>query len=276
MSEIYGFDTSNKIPMFVIATPNSERVDYFKKSEILNELFSVNYVEAIMLNESTMEKYYPSQIDPEYAKAIYGRRIRASEFGCALSSNVARTLASSQYGSVIVEDDARFIDASETYLLIKEFLEVHQGRPHILSLYDGRLVSGRLKRLRIRKINRIIGMTAGAVAYVLTKEAALELSQSNTPVKYLNDWPPTNCRYFVCGSNQVNHGDFKSTISDNVDFRVRNRITRQAQTLFFTDYFRNRECLESFQNYLKKGWLPRVKNYLGNFQFRKLNSEQRN
>jgi GR25 family glycosyltransferase involved in LPS biosynthesis len=259
--------------MYVIATPNSVRVDYFKKSEILNQLFSVTYVEAIMLDESTLEKYVPSQIDPNYANAIYGRTIRAAEFGCALSSNIARTLASSQHGSVIVEDDARFFEPNETYLLVNEFLEAHAGSPHILSLYDGRLATGKLKRLRIRRINRIIGMTAGAVAYVLTKEAALELSKSNTPVRYLNDWPPTNCKYFVCHKNLVNHGDFESTISDNVDFRVRNGFTRQVQVFLFMDYLRNNRNIGSFRNYLEKGWLPRVKNYLGNFQFRNLTGE---
>ena len=265
--------SSIRLPMFVIATPGSARVDYFKNSKDLNTLFEISYIDAIMLGDSDLAKFGEDSVVASYAEAHYGRRMRPSEIGCSLSSNIARSLASCEVASVVVEDDARFIDPFKTKDLILKFIAASENRAQVLALYDGRLINAQLKNPHKQGFSQIIGSCAGAVAYAITQRAAQELAVANSPVRFLNDWPPTSCKYFVCNINQVTHGDFDSTIAEDNTFRSGNSSTQRLDFLLFISYFKHKKILGSFRKYLTECWIPRVQNFIGNQMFRKLENE---
>ena len=259
-----------QLPMYVIATPGSPRADYFRTSRILNNLFDIKYVEAIMLNDSDLTRLGEDSVIPSYAEAYYGRSLKPSEIGCSLSSNIARVLASKNVASVIVEDDARFTDPSKTKDLILKFVNESENKAHILALYDGRLINAKLKNPNKKGFSQIVGASAGAVAYVVTQRAAQELTKSNSPVRFLNDWPPTSCKYFICNTNQVTHGDFPSTIAVDNKFRSGNSYSQRLKFLLFISYFTNKKFFGNFRIYLTECWIPRAQNFIGNKMFRKL------
>ena len=268
MVNVFTEQSSARIPMYVIATPGSPRVEYFKKSNDLNHLFEITYIDAIMLDPLSLKDLPTGTVSADYANAYYGRVLRPGEFGCALSTNIARQLATSHPISLIVEDDARFINPFKTLEIVLDFIHREPERCRILSLYDGRLETGRLRKPSAENFTRIVGTSAGAVAYALTREAAFELLKANTPVKFLNDWPPTKASYFACNENQVTHGDFDSTIATDNYFRAGNPMRERLKFIFFIGYLKNLTLFGGPTQYIRDCYVPRIKNLLGNLMFR--------
>jgi GR25 family glycosyltransferase involved in LPS biosynthesis len=264
-------DRSQKLKSFVILTPGSSRGAYFKNNSQLEEFFEFEMLQAIMVNDESLDSF-AGQYDPQSAKIIYGREFVSGEIGCALSHNMARSkVVEAGSGCLILEDDARIVDAKQLRDVADEFLIKMAGKAAVLTFFDGKQWGLNNYKDGSRKLwSHYLSPPGYAVAYVLTPEAAQKLVIANTPVKFVADWPFSSCDYFSCNDFLVQHGDEsnQSTISGNSKSRARPALSRRLSILIGAHYFFNREYFKSFGVFFREVWLLRFKFYLDEIRFR--------
>lgn len=257
-------------PVIVISAPNSGRRGYFSSDFRIADLLNPVFMNATMLNE----EYPRDRIDPQsltHHKVLYGRELLNAEIGCAISNRRAQSIiANSEFGGLIVEDDARFTDLDRLVKVVDRFLAEKRGMPAILSLFDGKewekISSGfRLKHPYIRSI----GATPFTVAYALTPLAAEQLILANAESAFVADWPATNCYFYSSTLGLVNHGDSSTqSLIDKTEVRaIRNPIKRRLLIFSGIFYLTNFKHIESFSVFFNQIWLPRLQFYASRLLF---------
>ena len=224
-----------------------------------------------MVNDNSLDSF-AGTYDPQSAKIIYGREFVSGEIGCALSHNMARSkVVEAGSGCLILEDDARIVDAKQLRDVAEEFLIKKAGKAAVLTFFDGKQWGLNNSKDGSRKLwSHYLSPPGYAVAYVLTPEAAQKLVIANTPVKFVADWPFSSCDYFSCNYSVVQHGDEnnQSVIAGDGELRNRPSLRRRMSILVGAHYFFNRNYFKSFDVFFKEVWLLRFKFYLDEIRFR--------
>ena len=178
------------------------------------------------------------EYDQSLVECIYGRSLTPGEIGCANSHNLARDFVSrTSFGGVILEDDARIPNPGAVADLVVGFLRRSIGKPAVLSLtgiFPKPLAEDLILTASERfRFQRVFGEPPLAVAYAITPLAAEYLLKSNSPIKFMSDWPVSPNKYYVASPPGAYHGDLltKSIIDNHPHARkIDNR--RSANKLF--------------------------------------------
>jgi GR25 family glycosyltransferase involved in LPS biosynthesis len=196
-----------KIPVVIIATPNSERHHPLKQSILTSEAFEVHLIRATMGSELGE----PSISSEKSEIVSYGRVLSQNERACSISHQRARHLiAESELGGIIFEDDARVVNLATLQQAVQKFLELHVGKKSILGLlqYENRPFLGTNSRhFNEVKIIPLLKECPLAVATVFTPFAARELAAMADRKSQLADWPLSKCRFYFLARGCIMHGD---------------------------------------------------------------------
>lgn len=212
------------LTVYVLKTPNSNRSD-----RLIESLSRINGVDVNVVNSTMIFDYQEViqnkiQVNYNYASIYMGRKILPTEIGCSHTHNVARNLLSkTKYGGVILEDDAEVINLVHFKDVCIEFLNANFGKPSVLSLYNPEPQVDRDQKV-IPRFFPLFGFPKLAVGYAITPSASRNLLQSNSPIRFVADWPVSNSRYFMVKSSLVSHShSVASTITQGAeDIRVLN------------------------------------------------------
>ena len=213
------------IPIVILKTPNVNRSRIIEESLRKQKYFQVELLKSTMAKTFTDLDSCFIKYELEEFNLLEGRELIPSEIGCANSHNIARNIiANTTFGGIILEDDARFINLDNLYLIVSSFLQHQIGKKAILNLTGFKNKS--ITSSNFSKVHRLLGAPDLAVGYALTPHAASELTRSNSPIKYVADWPDSNCRFYVPLNPLVKHGDENTPsiiTSGLIDFRKTNR-----------------------------------------------------
>lgn len=216
--------TVAKLPIVIIVTPGRGRHIPLVETLRTSSIFQVQELVATMGGE--VEGSFDEASESELIQ--YGRVLTANERACAISHLRARQIiADSDYGGVILEDDARVINLSDLETAVASFLIRSHSKCNILSLLDYRDSYKALKNKSIKKLLptfRLFAECPLAVAVALTPPAARNLIESAQSRSQVSDWPETKCHFAYLASGIVRHGDADtfSIIGDSAERRVVN------------------------------------------------------
>lgn len=245
-----------KIPLFVIKIPNNPRSNKLVETLSKSKIFELIIFPAVMFQPSITDY----EVDYEFQKILYGKKLSNGEIGCAISHREIQTqLANSVKGGVILEDDARIPNLERFEAAATTFLNSKRSSASVLSLLPWDHTAKKIDAIDVKfDFYKLFGQTPLNVGYALTQKAALELSTSNLKHAYLPDWPPNNANFFTTLSGVVIHGD-KDT-SSVLDLYGRNKLSRRfgLQKFFIYPYFQNRMYFSSVFEYLKIMILPSI------------------
>jgi len=256
-------DGDSVLDVVVVVTPNSDRSEPLMSSLSRQEKIRVHALNAVMLRSSAEVATSTYKFDQEFSHYVYSRLLRPGEIGCSISNTLARkSIARLENGGLILEDDARVVDMKKLVSTSMDFLNQFQGTSAVLSFYwteNPNYVSGLHSSM---KMLRHFGHPPYTVAYALTKEAANRLVESNTPARFLADWPICKVKFFVSLEDIVRHGDDQTTSVINVELTdlEQNRlgILRRAAIYSGIYFFCNRHARFAFRDFIQFLWKPRI------------------
>lgn len=194
-----------KIPVTIIRTPDSERINPLIEQLRVADFFEVVIIDAVM--GYSLDSPQPRIIEQELN--LYGRVLTQNERACAISHRRAREIiAASEIGGIILEDDARIVDLDRLELLATRFLQEQNSRKSILSLVVYKNENSPTRSdLKDNRTLRLFSEAPLAVGVLLTPEAAQELVVESRTLSFTADWPHSKCRHFVLKRGVVRHGD---------------------------------------------------------------------
>lgn len=238
------------IDVFIIRTPGSDRavplLDVLNKSKILRP----QIIDATMYSRQS----HKNEIDWRGQLAVYGSELPDGLIGCAMShQNAFRRVIDLGKGAIILEDDARIPNLNKFETLAMRFLLENSKGRYVLSLLPWNHKEVCLeKSISNEGLFALRGNTPLTVGYVLTLDAAKELSVSNPKFKYAPDWPPSSVVYLSSLVGVINHGDQQSgsVIQHLRRERGLNRL-RNLLKILFVDFWRFRREFHSPSEYLK-------------------------
>lgn len=214
------------IPVVVIKTPNSKRVD-----PLLVQLEKISRVETIVI-EATMGHSlgFPCDASIQNELTCYGRALTQNERACAISHRRAREiLAKSDFGGIILEDDARILNPEAFVTETRDFLRTHRGKKHVLTLLSYlKTPHGRKRRCMGKNSFRLFAEAPLAVGVAITPEAAKCLISAAKDRSMTADWPTSRCVFFGLKTGVIQHGD-SETVSMIGD--VEDRVSSMSASL---------------------------------------------
>jgi len=237
-----------KIPAIVIEIPEICRsaplIEILSKSSV----FEIIKLPAVMFQFSKNEYH----VDLEHLKVVYGRKMNEGEIGCAISHMHAQEILSkTNFGGIVLEDDARIPDLIKFEdLILRFFGNMKSDEKSLLSLLPWRHRNSVMKTTLGYKsaIYKLTGTTPLTVAYAVNAKAAKELSFANKAIKYLPDWPKNDCTFYTSIDGVVNHGDSKtfSLIGDR-QFKKKFKLKLAIATSIY--FFQNKNHFNEYRNY---------------------------
>jgi GR25 family glycosyltransferase involved in LPS biosynthesis len=193
------------ISVVIIKTPNSPRID-----PLLAQLKNVSGVKVNII-EATMgiDLGSPKAINIHNEFKFYGRDLTQNERACAISHTTARQIiAETEFGGVVLEDDARILDPELFVEQVSDFLQSHYGKRHILTLLSySKKPQSKKSRNRQTRTFRLLAEAPLAVAAALTPSAARSLISAAAERSMTSDWPTSQCIFFGLHTGVVMHGD---------------------------------------------------------------------
>jgi hypothetical protein len=207
------------IPLVIIASPMLDRSAPLLKSLKPSSIFEIIKLDATVGAELSA----PKSLVTTQELVSFGRVLTQNERACAISHSRAREIIkNSNFGGVILEDDARILNLEMFEKIICEFLVSQRRQKKILSLvqYHGTNNQGFLSKEQNR-LFRLPGSFPLAVAYTLTPKAAEELNFQSKKRSGISDWPDSSCTYYFLRSGLVRHGDEQTnSIIGQVEIRT--------------------------------------------------------
>lgn len=207
------------LPVVIITTPQSKRVEPLLDRLNGDVRFVVTQIDATM-GQSMQE---PTELSLISEHRNYGRSLSQGERACAVSHQRARAIIShSDFGGIILEDDARIIDLDRLYYHSSQFLQKKSNQPRILSLVsyysnEPKIQIGKLRQLYFP----LFSDAPLAVAAAMTPTAASQLVSSSKKSSMVADWPHSRCRFYILRKGVINHGDSEtSSVIGHVDSRI--------------------------------------------------------
>lgn len=251
------------LDVVVIVTPSSDRADPLLNSLHRHEEIRLHTLDAVMLRSISDVAESAHVFDHEFSDYVYSRSLRPGELGCSVSNTLARKfIAGFQNGGLVLEDDARVVDVNRLVISSKNFLDEFQGISAVLSFYWTESSKFTSARNSSKSTLRHYGHPPYTVAYALTKEAAIRFVESNTPTRFLADWPICDVKYFVSLENIVRHGDSHTTSVINskaTDLKENHLgILRKVAIYSGVYFFHNKSFRFSLGDFLQYLWKPRV------------------
>jgi GR25 family glycosyltransferase involved in LPS biosynthesis len=139
----------------------------------------------------------------------YGRELSVSEKCCSLAHRLAQEKIKTS-GGIILEDDAVVLD----YEALARFTTalVASNRSILVNFSSTRCAEDISRSQRENRFIRTWGPTPLAVGYAASKSGILQLINSNTPLRYVADWPPINSKNYRLKYPIIAHGH-KNTLS---------------------------------------------------------------
>lgn len=207
------------LPLIIITTPNSKRVEPLLESVISDPRFVVKQIQATMGQDAEN----PSKFSIAQEISNYGRCLTQNERACAVSHARARKIIhESVLGGIILEDDARITDVDKLYALSLSFLQRSSEKSHILSLVSYFPSGSEIKaRTRKKKFFRLLSHAPLAVGAAITPLAARRLVKNSIRYSMVADWPRLRCIFYILEVGVINHGDVETeSIIGGVDSRV--------------------------------------------------------
>jgi GR25 family glycosyltransferase involved in LPS biosynthesis len=261
----------SRIRIFIIETPNSNRSRPLFESFSDESRVEIQTIRASMLSTQSELEASGIAVDAEFFQAISNRKLSLPEIGCANSHNLSRYECSKlKLGGVIMEDDARILNKELFISSAKHFLEEFKDSSAILSFtYNPRIRKSRLLKIRGPFI-RLFGESPLAVAYAITPIAAHRLYISNTPVKFVSDWPEIHVKHFCLLDPPVAHGDSEtiSTIDPSGAMgRTQRNFGAMLRKITLADYLLRARQYVDFRTYLKYCLLKPTRYYLDSIRF---------
>jgi GR25 family glycosyltransferase involved in LPS biosynthesis len=119
------------IPLVIISSPKEDR-----SAPLLNSLHASSIFEVIKLDATMgIDLGAPESLITTQELIRFGRILTQNERACAISHTRARAvIKNSNFGGVIMEDDARILDIELFQKTVCEFLESNALQKKILSL----------------------------------------------------------------------------------------------------------------------------------------------
>ncbi len=249
-----------RLLVVVIETPGTTRSQPILNAIEGDSRFRLIHLEACMLSSINEARINDIKFDSANFSFFQARTMSPQEIGCAVSHNWARKLISdSEFGGVILEDDARIVNVSRFYFEAHSFLESELGRASVLSLNQFRSSADYgFQRIGYQKL---FGKPELAVAYALTPLAASMLEESNNPVVTVSDWPQSGVQYFSMFDETVLHGDDETISTIDVSGTLKRNGLNMWKTLFrvsFIGYFFKKPQSVSFKLYLNEIYISRI------------------
>lgn len=229
------------LPVVIITTPQSKRVEPLLDRLKGDTRFVVTQIDATM-GQSMGE---PTEISLKSENRNYGRSLSQSERACAVSHQRARAIISqSDFGGIILEDDARISDLDRLYYYSSQFLQKKLNKPRILSLVSYFMNEPDSSLGKLREFYYPLFSDAPlAVATAMTPKAAAALVSNSKKSSMVADWPHSRCKFYVLRKGVVNHGDSEtSSVIGYVDSR-----TSQLKVSLLFPYGINRIPTRIFQ-----------------------------
>lgn len=193
------------IPVVIIKTPDSPRIN-----PLLTQLNNVSGVEVNVI-EATMGRDLGSELEFNNYQEFksYGRELTQNERACAISHTRARQIiAETEFGGVVLEDDARILDPEAFVQQASDFLQSHLGKRHVLTLLSYWIApQSKIRRNRRNRTFRLLAEAPLAVGVALTPMAARSLIAAAGEKSMTSDWPSSECIFFGLQTGVVRHGD---------------------------------------------------------------------
>ena len=253
------------LDVYIIQTPESDRSIPLLNTLRKHPRIRVNLIEATMLKCESEIIEKKISFDQNFFQAIEGRNLTFPEIGCAHSHNLARELVmNTNFGGVILEDDARISDLDVFFTSAVNFLQSNSDRDVIFVLtgmMKNHNMYRALKSGEYTKVVRLLGSAPLAVAYALTPHAAGNLFIANSPIKYVADWPVSSSIFCFANPPTVIHGDGHSVSSiapSGNTFRLGPSLGKKLSLFTFYSYFRNRRFSISLTQYVNWVFKRRV------------------
>jgi hypothetical protein len=249
-------------PIFVIA--DLQR----RPSSIISQLSAIGI--SFNIIPSTFISEYPVGFNPERCQALSKRVVTLSEVGCALShlASYRELLKSDHQYAYVFEDDASFLDGENVSVFdyginFIESVKTSSNQSNLLLLHTE---SANLKSVSLGglKIFRAAGNPSHSLAYLISRQASVELIESNQNCDYVADWPRGTdidfyCsieKYFAHGSK---NGSTLSMIEPSRSVKLsgtRWNLVRNIRDLTLVTYFANRKYFLNLDNYFRIIWWP--------------------
>ena len=256
-----------KIPAIVIEIPEIDRsaplIEILNKSSV----FEIIKLPAVMYQFSKNEY----RVDLEHLEIVYGRKMNEGEIGCAISHLYAQEILSkTNFGGIVLEDDARIPDLIKFEdLILRFFGNLESNEKSLLSLLPWQHRDPVQKTtLGYRSgIYKLTGSTPLTVAYAVNAEAAKELSYANKTIKYLPDWPKNDCTFYTSIDGVVNHGDGKTfSLIGERQFKKEFKLKLAILTSIY--FFQNRDHFNEYRNYFAAYFKPYFTWRIDNLKFK--------
>lgn len=234
------------IPAIVIDSQFFARSKPLLEKLKVGTYFSIVNLPATMISNWDSANLSKINYDNNVMQRLLHRDFFPGEIGCAHSHNMAREIASDfDGGALIFEDDARISDPVALAEHILKFKTEINDEFAVLSLIDFLTVGRSFRtnfggRVRFMKLQ---GKPPLAVGYFLTKSAAMCLLSSNTPIRYVADWPESKINYYTSNHCYVTHGDqTTSSLIDQTSFLAgeKMRDSRQGFIVYIGSVWRSR------------------------------------
>jgi GR25 family glycosyltransferase involved in LPS biosynthesis len=259
----------DRIFVVIIRTPNSDRSLVIEDLLKNDSRFEIRYIEASMTPNFSDVTRMNIDYSTKVFEYFWGRKLTPAEIGCADSHNKARKLIQDKpNGGVILEDDARIFDIDSFFTTVEYFLKNNRTNLSVLNLTGYRKLNLELVKVNSNnksKYIRLLGKPDLAVSYALTKPAAFELLNSNSPITTVADWPVSKCNYFVPLIPIVIHGDSNSRSFidyDEKNFRVSKNLKSKLFDFTFISYVLKKESSIKLGLYITYVYKDRICWYL--------------
>jgi hypothetical protein len=254
-----------KLDVIVIAPKNGLRNASLASQLMSCSNISLSILEAVMIAPN-QEVDDLKGIDFKRVEAIHGRMLTGPELGCTIShQNARRIIAESNFGGLILEDDAVVTDVIELIAVCRSFLQRQCQESSLLNLLIDEF-SAQTGEPRAQ-INRRFSPVPLAVAYALTPLAALRLVEANNPISQMNDWPSATVRYFSVDKNLVLHGNADNTSLIDPSYLRRHSPRMGWKVFSLVHYIKHRSIFLGFEDWFRVMYLPRLLRKLDHMMF---------
>lgn len=261
----FGMNTGH-LDVYILKTPGNSRADVLIQKLSTDYRVSLRIIDSVMIGNDTDIQVNRIDLESVPFKVLEGRNLSFGEIGCAHTHNLARRkISESNFGGVVLEDDARIEDVDKFIEIAIKFLAEYKSTTSILTLtsFWGEKESRQFAQSKISvPWIKLIGHAPLAVAYVATPMAAAEVLAKNNPIKFVADWPLNSSVFYTLKRPTVRHGDESTTSlidKTNTKFRRSAPLSKKISLFSFHLYLTTGRKNVKFREYLAWVYFRRIK-----------------
>jgi hypothetical protein len=254
------------LKVLVVGDKNAQRIQPLLNKFSTDDRFDLEFWEPVYLKTFGDEQIIESGFNVKKSTSFMSRKLSLNEIGCSLAHNRAREyLADSEFGGVILEDDARIPDLDYFFTSATLFLKSVKV-PGVLNFASVRIIedfasiSGDIPTLRKQICHSPLN-----VGYVLNKSGAQMLANSKYRLCMSSDWPFSKINKYVLTNPAVAHGDAENVSTIDPE-NLLGRTTKswkkswpnRVRLFSFYWYLRHKNSFTSLSEYITVMLIPRI------------------